>query len=89
MKILITLIAIVFTLNVSAQTKTPIKKDTVVKIDSLTMNTKFISINDVGKALAGLEDKLTVSQAKTFDAIFQVIVQQLAKEYYAKKEQPK
>jgi uncharacterized protein YoxC len=89
MKIL-TLIAIVFTLNVSAQTKAPIKTDTASKkVDSLTANTKFISISDVGKALSQLEDKMTVTQAKTFDAIFQVIVQQLAKEYYTKKEQPK
>lgn len=64
------------------------KKDSV-KVDSLTATTKFISINDVDKVLSSLEDKVTVSQAKTFNAIFQVIVQQLAKEYYEKKEPKK
>jgi hypothetical protein len=85
MKKLITLLLVVITLNVSAQTKAPIKTDTASKkIDSLTANTRFISISDVGKALSQLEDKMTVTQAKTFDAIFQVIVQQLVKDYYNK-----
>jgi hypothetical protein len=65
------------------------QKQDSVKVDSLTATTKFISINDVDKVLSSLEDKITVSQAKTFNAIFQVIVQQLAKEYYEKKEPKK
>jgi uncharacterized protein YoxC len=70
-------------INCFGQTKTN-------KVDSLTNDTKFISVNDVSKALDKLDDKITVQQAKTFNDIFQEIVQQLAQEYYDKqKSQPK
>lgn len=82
MKKLFNLTLILISLAGSAQ-----KKDTI-KVDSLTADTKFISLSDVSRVLEGLDDKITVSQSKTFTVIFQAIVQQLAKEYYDKPKKP-
>lgn len=78
-KLLTAIFAIAFTLSVSAQ-----KTDTIPKKDSLTANTKFLSINDIFGYAEPLKDKTTAKQFETFTTILNEILKEAIAEWNRK-----
>jgi hypothetical protein len=65
-----------------------VKKPTnVAHVDSLTRDTKFLSIGDVYRIYGSMGDKITANQAKAFEGIMQEILNQAVAEYYDKQKQ--
>lgn len=57
------------------------------KLDSLTRDTKFLSINDVFRIYETFSDKVTVKDGRVFENIMQAILNQAVAEYYDKQKQ--
>jgi hypothetical protein len=65
-----------------------VKKPTNVShVDSLTRDTKFLSIGDVYRIYETFSDKVTVKDGRVFENILQAILNQAVAEYYDKQKQ--
>lgn len=78
MKKIATLLLVAITLTASAQKK-----------DSLTADTKFISINDLYRLAEPLKDKVTAKQFEGYTVILNEVLKEAIAEYQKKKEEPK
>lgn len=82
MRKFITIIAIAVSITASAQ------KDSTKK-DSLSADTKFLSITDVFNYSEFLKDKVTARQYETYAAMLNEMLKSAVADYYKKKEKPK
>lgn len=79
----------VISINCFGQTNDVKKPPIVTKTDSLTRDTKFLSIGDVYRLYDAMSEKITVKDGRTFETIMQAILNQAVAEYYDKQKQPK
>lgn len=85
MKRIIFVLTLFVAINCFGQSKTP-SSQTENKTDSITRDTKFLSINDIYRIYETFSDKITVSQGRTFDGIMQAILNAAIQEYYEKQK---
>jgi hypothetical protein len=79
---------LILALVVSAMSATAQKPDSSLNRkskDSLTVDTKFLSVRDIDQFINGLKDKWTVTQYEQFWQAFNQMVATKEKEYYDKK----
>jgi hypothetical protein len=75
-----TIIALCLLISASAFSQ---KKDSL-KVDSLTADTKFMSVNDLLKLAEPLKERYSAKAFESYNAILNEIIQMAAKEYYTK-----
>jgi hypothetical protein len=72
-------------LSISAIAQKPDSSSSRSHKDSLTVDSKFLSVSDIDQLTQGLKDKWTVKQYEQFWQAFNQMVATKEKEYYDKK----
>lgn len=79
------LILVLAVASISVTAQKPDSGSNRSRNDSLTVDSKFLSVRDIDQFINGLKDKWTVTQYEQFWQAFNQMVATKEKEYYGKK----